>query len=309
MSCKENEQLLVNYVLGELSESEKQDLERHLFSCAACRREVDALRSVTEHIAEALDDQPLETKLDDAHRSAILLASGMRLLMWGRLATFGSIAALFIMGFWGIWGQLNSTKEQFSPNRIMIVKSEADVAEYAISNENDEDYEEETVATAEVTLERAVNEAADMLALAEEPRPQSVEAYDFSVADERSMPIPECAPAERTFALSKGSSKAMKTQDAGMGIAVCNTLEEDCLPVGGARRIVKGKSRDVMQSPIFKDILVHKICPIVRDQVVQYDWLETYGAHEVRLWQIGQGEWIILYYPWNLQREEIWEGK
>lgn len=304
MSCKEKEQLLVNYVLGELSESEKQDLESHLFACVECRQEIDALRGVTDQITDALHEQPVKTKLDDAHRSAILLASGMRLLIWGRFAAFGSIAALFVIGFWGILGQLTPKKNPFPPSRIIVVQADPEVNKFAISEEMIED-----------SSSLVTNDAADVLALPEEPQVQAAGLCLNFEEDERAMPQPECAPepqesfSERSFALKKPRATVSSKQEDSGGVAVCNNLESDCLTVDKTEEFVTCKEKSASQIFGKKDILVHRIYPTVLEQVTGNHWLHFYRADEIRLWQVRQGEWIILYYPWNIRRGEDWERK
>ena len=74
---------LTAYVLGELSDAERETVEAHLTTSPACRRAVEELRATTVLLDEALQSEPVTT-LTDTQRSAIHSA-----------ATTGSVRALF----------------------------------------------------------------------------------------------------------------------------------------------------------------------------------------------------------------------
>jgi anti-sigma-K factor RskA len=56
------EHLLGPYVLGELTDAEKQELERHLESCATCRENLDDVRYVHGTLKTAVGGPPPELK-------------------------------------------------------------------------------------------------------------------------------------------------------------------------------------------------------------------------------------------------------
>jgi|GEM_PF-1954265 len=95
MDCAETKELLLEYVLGFLSDDKKTELEHHLESCPNCRRSADALlaeeafiRSVAHHLSLKGSVLPLITrKMVPVYRT-----------IWGRLAiAAGAIAAAILI--------------------------------------------------------------------------------------------------------------------------------------------------------------------------------------------------------------------
>jgi anti-sigma-K factor RskA len=56
------ENLLGPYVLGELTDAEEQELERHLEACATCREDLDEVRHAHGALQTAVDGPPPELK-------------------------------------------------------------------------------------------------------------------------------------------------------------------------------------------------------------------------------------------------------
>src|SRR5262245_21148708 len=53
-----DQELIVGYLYGELSPSERETLDRHLASCAECRKEVDGLRATRTQLASWAPPEP-----------------------------------------------------------------------------------------------------------------------------------------------------------------------------------------------------------------------------------------------------------
>ncbi|MBA2534138.1 MAG: anti-sigma factor [Rubrobacter sp.] len=62
MSEDRFENLLGPYVLGELTDAEEQELERHLEGCATCREDLDDVRHAHATLRTAVDGPPPELK-------------------------------------------------------------------------------------------------------------------------------------------------------------------------------------------------------------------------------------------------------
>jgi anti-sigma factor RsiW len=110
MSCTKMEERILAYVDGRLKDSERNEAEKHLASCAACRVRVNEFRSVSE----LLDELPLvePSPAFDVRVRALVAAEPMKQSWWAWLRPSPRIAfaasALLLATLWiGYHSQLN----------------------------------------------------------------------------------------------------------------------------------------------------------------------------------------------------------
>jgi len=60
MTCQQITELFPDYLLGNLNESAKSEIQTHLNSCASCREEVASLQSIWTKLESLPDEQPSE---------------------------------------------------------------------------------------------------------------------------------------------------------------------------------------------------------------------------------------------------------
>jgi anti-sigma factor RsiW len=98
-----------NLVSGELPDERREELERHLSSCEACRAESDALRALRAATRKLAETPAAPTGLDAAVRSALDAAADEppavsrrgRRPAW---LTAAAALAVVIAGAWWLWG-------------------------------------------------------------------------------------------------------------------------------------------------------------------------------------------------------------
>jgi anti-sigma factor RsiW len=90
MSCTKMEERILAYVDGRLKDSERNEAEKHLASCAACRVRVNEFRSVSE----LLDELPLvePSPAFDVRVRALVAAEPMKQSWWAWLRPSPRIA-------------------------------------------------------------------------------------------------------------------------------------------------------------------------------------------------------------------------
>ena len=103
MSEDRFEMLLGPFVLGELTDEEEQELERHLEECPACQNDLDELRSADSMLRSAAPGPPPELKewVLARVRGARRHASGGRWRIWLPVAAALLVVALLSFGVLG----------------------------------------------------------------------------------------------------------------------------------------------------------------------------------------------------------------
>src|ERR1019366_4433415 len=117
---------LALYALGELAGSERQELEEHLFTCAACRRELQALRGDLGLLGlSSSGPQPPARSKERLMRAIAAEPRGVnapqpaelprRSLWWARVPTFAAVALLFaVIGMWRSTRRVNDQLAELS---------------------------------------------------------------------------------------------------------------------------------------------------------------------------------------------------
>jgi len=102
-SCKEIEQMLVDYSDGRLSPGESSEVAAHLAKCEDCRRTLEALQRSLKLAGIIWEDGLSETK---AIRIPIPLKA--RKVRWIRYAAIAAVAAgiLLVVAISGVWNVL-----------------------------------------------------------------------------------------------------------------------------------------------------------------------------------------------------------
>jgi anti-sigma factor RsiW len=85
MSCERWEQLLSQYIDGELAGSAVSSVEEHLEGCASCREELASFRELSEMLSTRMEPDPYFVSRFRARRDEVLGGDGMG-LFWRRLA-------------------------------------------------------------------------------------------------------------------------------------------------------------------------------------------------------------------------------
>lgn len=99
MNCRELQEWLADYLGDELDETQRQEAERHLASCPACRTEVESLRQ-TQSELDRLDTIPLDAAVE---RTARLKVVRTRPALVRLVAATLRAAALLILGVFIGW--------------------------------------------------------------------------------------------------------------------------------------------------------------------------------------------------------------
>ncbi|MBN1817789.1 MAG: zf-HC2 domain-containing protein [Sedimentisphaerales bacterium] len=96
MTCKDYKDLLMGYLDGELSQEQKQDLEKHLQTCSDCRQELEGFRKLIAITDEVTLREP-EDKLWDQYWGGIYnrLERSLGWMLFG----IAAIALLLYGGF------------------------------------------------------------------------------------------------------------------------------------------------------------------------------------------------------------------
>ncbi|MHC4113429.1 MAG: anti-sigma factor family protein [Planctomycetota bacterium] len=105
-SCKEIEQMLVDYADGQLSPSESSEVAAHLAKCEDCRRTLEALKRSLELAGVIWEDGLAET---EAIR--IPVPEKVRKVRWLRYAGVAA-SILLVVGISGVWRALVRPTEQ-----------------------------------------------------------------------------------------------------------------------------------------------------------------------------------------------------
>jgi anti-sigma factor RsiW len=71
MNCRELQEWLADYLGDELDETQRQETERHLASCPACRAEVESLRQIQSEL-DRLNTVPLDAALERTRRLKVV---------------------------------------------------------------------------------------------------------------------------------------------------------------------------------------------------------------------------------------------
>ncbi len=105
-SCKEIEQMLVDYADGRLSASESSKVAAHLAKCEDCRRTLEALKKSLELAGVIWEDGLAET---EAIRIPIL--EKVRKVRWAKYAAVAA-SILLVVGIFGVWRALVRPTEE-----------------------------------------------------------------------------------------------------------------------------------------------------------------------------------------------------
>lgn len=114
---------LALYALDELTGTDRQELEDHLQSCPACRRELHALRADLGLLALSSSGAQPPARSKDRLMQAIAAeprgvsapattAAASRSAWWGWVPTFAALALLFVLA--GIWRNNGRMKDQIA---------------------------------------------------------------------------------------------------------------------------------------------------------------------------------------------------
>ncbi|HUN63027.1 MAG TPA: zf-HC2 domain-containing protein [Candidatus Sulfotelmatobacter sp.] len=103
MSCERMESRILSYIDGRLKESERQDVEKHLASCAACQLRVEEFRAVSGLLDELPVIEP--SAAFDARVHALVAAEPPRKQSWWAWLNVSprvafATCALLIAGLW-----------------------------------------------------------------------------------------------------------------------------------------------------------------------------------------------------------------
>jgi hypothetical protein len=90
MSCEKIENRILSYIDGRLKESERQDVEKHLVSCASCQLRVEEFRAVSG----LLDELPVivPSPAFDARVHALVAAEPVKQSWWAWLRVSPRVA-------------------------------------------------------------------------------------------------------------------------------------------------------------------------------------------------------------------------
>ena len=91
--CRQIRELMDSYISGELTVESNHDVLRHLDRCEACRSELERRERIGALLIESFGAAPDATALG----SRIAQALDREQHRWGRLARYGSIAAVLIL--------------------------------------------------------------------------------------------------------------------------------------------------------------------------------------------------------------------
>ena len=101
MKCSQVKKKLTAYLDGEVSENEQEIISEHMKSCAACRQELEALRTVSRSLDEVADVEVtpyfrahLKTRLRDEKANG---GKPFSFLEWIRRATIPVAAAALLL--------------------------------------------------------------------------------------------------------------------------------------------------------------------------------------------------------------------
>ena len=98
MKCERIQELCADYLRGELAGNQKEDLERHLRECVACREETEGAQALWARLASLPAPQPSAAM--DARFAALLAAERRRLESDGEAEPFAPRLVQFLTGLW-----------------------------------------------------------------------------------------------------------------------------------------------------------------------------------------------------------------
>ncbi|UCF34793.1 MAG: zf-HC2 domain-containing protein [Phycisphaerales bacterium] len=99
MNCRELQEWLADYLGDELDENQRQEAERHLASCPACRTEVESLRQTRSEL-DRLDTIPLDAAVERTGRLKVVRTRPAPVRL---VAATLRAAALLILGVFIGW--------------------------------------------------------------------------------------------------------------------------------------------------------------------------------------------------------------
>lgn len=96
MSCPDQKSKLTDWILGELSVTEAEDLQRHVDHCAGCAQELAGLRGIHQTLKQQLTDRELPAHLVFLPERAPASRSGFLASLW-RTAALAAVSAVVFL--------------------------------------------------------------------------------------------------------------------------------------------------------------------------------------------------------------------
>ena len=128
MTCLEVRELLPEHAIGVLGELEHQRVQRHLKTCAGCRKEAGDLGQAASTLAFALAPAPLPEGLDDRVVARVRRAAGAPgTRRRARTATVALVAAALVFASLG-WGAVMAGRAERFADRAAQAQREQAVA-------------------------------------------------------------------------------------------------------------------------------------------------------------------------------------
>ena len=128
MTCLEVRELLPEHAIGVLGELEHQRVQRHLKTCAGCRKEAGDLGQAASTLAFAVAPAPLPEGLDDRVVARVRRAAGAPgTRRRARTATVALVAAALVFGSLG-WGAVMAGRAERFADRAAQAQREQAVA-------------------------------------------------------------------------------------------------------------------------------------------------------------------------------------
>ena len=128
MTCLEVRELLPEHAIGVLGELEHQRIQRHLKTCAGCRKEAGDLGQAASTLAFALAPAPVPEGLDDRVVARVRRAAGAPgTRRRARTATVALVAAALVFGSLG-WGAVMAGRAERFADRAAQAQREQAIA-------------------------------------------------------------------------------------------------------------------------------------------------------------------------------------
>ena len=128
MTCLEVRELLPEHAIGVLGELEHQRVQRHLKTCAGCRKEAGDLGQAASTLAFAVAPAPLPEGLDDRVVARVRRAAGAPgTRRRARTATVALVAAALVFGSLG-WGAVMAGRAERFADRAAQAQREQAIA-------------------------------------------------------------------------------------------------------------------------------------------------------------------------------------
>jgi hypothetical protein len=128
VTCLEVRELLPEHAIGVLGELEHQRVQRHLKTCAGCRKEAGDLGQAASTLAFAVAPAPLPEGLDDRVVARVRRAAGAPgTRRRARTATVALVAAALVFGSLG-WGAVMAGRAERFADRAAQAQREQAIA-------------------------------------------------------------------------------------------------------------------------------------------------------------------------------------